>query len=436
MDASFPPPGYVLAPSQVEGIEVYVPAAQGEGHPDIVDFKCPRCGATTAYSVHEQKLVCEHCGYSEETQAKQLGHGAEKFEFKVETMERSQEGWGVERKDLSCQRCGALVSVPPDTLSYTCPFCGSNKVIYREALQDVLRPRFLIPFKIDPPTCRAITQKWLGSSWMTPAQLRDAARLDKFTPVYLPYWTFNAVCKARWKAQVGKEVRESFRDTQNNRREVTRIQWRWESGIVEKPFNDLLVPGTSRVNLSTLGKIDTYAISELVLYEPSFLAGMQAQAFDVTLEQAWDAGRLVMRDRTRQACYDRASSEHIRDFSMSLDFCDETWRYILVPVYTSVYAYGDRPEGAALSEAPFRSYQILINGQNGKIAGPRPVDWQKVWLVIALLLAPGALLGLVGVATLLLQIGIAVGGLALFLLVIGLIIAFVIFMQALEMERG
>jgi predicted RNA-binding Zn-ribbon protein involved in translation (DUF1610 family) len=422
MDNAFPPPGYVAVPSQVEGIEVYAPAVETQNHSEMVDFKCPRCGASTAYNVQAKQLTCDHCGYCDETQTMQIGTAADKFEFKVETIERSQQGWGIERKDLSCQRCGALVSVPPDTLAYSCPFCGSNKVIYREALQDVLRPRFLIPFKIDPQSCRQATHQWLGSSWMVPAQLRDAARVDHFSPVYLPYWTFHAVCKAQWKAQVGKEVRETYY-VKGERHVRTRIHWRWEAGKVEQSFNDLLVPGTSRVNLSTLGKIDNFAVAGLVRYEPRFLAGMQAQAYDVTLEQAWDAGRQVMRDRTRKACYDRASSGHVRDFSMSLDFWDETWRYILAPVYTSVYSYGGK------------TYQILINGQTGKIAGPRPVDWNKIWLVIAAVLAPGALLGLVGLVTLLLQIGVVIGALGMFLLLIGLIISFVIFRQAQELEH-
>jgi len=421
MTVMFPPPGFVPGPSKVEGIEIYVPAAAAQDAPEVVDFKCPRCGATTSFNVHQGRLACEHCGYTDEAQVRQLGRAAEKFEFKVETVERSLQGWGIERKDMSCQRCGALVSVPPETLAYSCPFCGSNKVILRETLQDVLRPRSMIPFSVSPETCQAVTKEWLGSSWMTPARLRDAARMNKFSPVYLPYWTFTAVCKAEWKAQVGREVREHYY-IRGERYERTRIEWHWESGRVERAFTDLLVPGTGRVNLATLGKIDGYNTADLAEYDPRLLAGMQAQAYDVTLEEAWDAGRQVMRDRTRKACRDRASTGHVRDFSMTLDFNDESWRYILVPIYTSVYSYGDK------------IFQILINGQTGKIAGPRPVDWQKVWLAVAALLAPGALLGLIGLITLILQIGVVIGGVGLVLLVIGLVISFFIFTQALEME--
>lgn len=423
IEPQFPPPNFIPAPSKVTGIEVYVPAPAASKAPEIVDFKCPKCGATISYSVDAGKLHCDHCGYTEAPEKKVFGKGAQEFEFKVETMQRSQQGWGTDRKEMACQRCGAQISVPPDTLAYTCPFCGSNKVLHREPLQDVLRPRFLIPFKIDLQTCRETTRAWLGSSWMTPAELRDAARVDHFTPIYIPYWTFDSTCKARWKAQVGKEVRERYY-ANGEWHERTRIVWNWESGKVEKFFDDMLVPGTARLNLATLGKTDNFNVSELTLYEPRFLAGMQAQAYDIPLEQAWEAARQIMRERTRQLCLDRASTSHVRDFSMSLDFCDESWRYILVPIYTSVYSYQGK------------SYQIILNGQTGKLAGPRPVDWNKVWMVIAAILAPGVLLGLLGLLTLIFQVGIVIGGLGFFLLIVGLVISFFIFRQAQEVESA
>ena len=421
-DNSFPPPGFHPAPSQVEGIEVYAPVTTTVNRPEVLDFKCPKCGATTAYSVDAGKLHCDHCGYDEAPEKKLLGKGAEEFEFTLETMQRSLQGWGEDRKEMACQRCGAQVSVPPDTLAYSCPFCGSNKVFYREPLQDVLRPRFLVPFKISPDTCRETTRQWLGSSWMTPGELRGAAAVNKFNPIYIPYWTFDSLAKARWKAQVGKEVREYYY-IKGERHERTRIEWRWESGLVEKFYDDLLVPGTVRLNLAALSKVDFYNMQELVLYEPRLLAGMQAQAYDVPLEEAWDAGRKIMRERTRQACLDRASSSYIRDFSMTLDFGEESWRFILAPVYTSVYTFRDK------------TYQIILNGQNGKVAGPRPVDWTKVWLAIAALLAPGGLLGLAGLLTLILGIGVGIGAVGLFLLVVGLVISFFIFRSAQEMEN-
>lgn len=427
-EEQFPPPGYVRGLSNIEGIEVYLPGSQEEKRPELVDFKCPQCGATTAYSVEAGKLFCQHCGYSEDPQGKLVGRQAEKFEFIVETVERSQQGWGEERKEMACQRCGGVVSTPPDTLAYTCPFCGSNKVLFREPLEDVLRPRYLIPFKIDPQTCRQITKKWLGSSWMLPAGLSEAAArvpgtIDPFHALYIPYWTFEATGSAVWKAQVAHRTTEYYYDEKGERRQRERVEWRNESGKVQKDFHDLLVPGTSRLNLTALSRVDSYSLSDLVLYEPGYLAGMQAQAYDLPLDQAWEAGRRIMREQARRACLDRASSDEVRNFSMTLDFSNEQWRYILTPIYTSVFRYGEE------------TYQILINGQNGRIAGPRPVDWKKVWLAIAALLAPGVVLSLIGLALPPNDTGTLTSGLGVFLIVVGLIISFFVFRQAQEIEN-
>lgn len=77
----------------------------------------------------------------------------------------------------------------------------------------------------------------------------------------------------------------------------------------------------------------------------------------------------------------------------------------------------------------------MVNGQTGTIAGQMPVDWTKVWLVIAALLAPGVLLGLLGLLTLLLGgVGAVIGGFGLFLLVIGMIISLVILRKAMSLD--
>lgn len=415
--AEFPPQGFRQVESKLAGFEVFVPAKKNENLPEAINFKCPQCGATTAFSVDSGTLACPHCGYSEEVAGRTIGRDAENFEFRVDTLERSSQGWGADRKDMACQQCGGVISAPADALTFTCPFCGSNKVLYREPLEDVLRPRHLIPFKVEPQSCLQITREWLGSSWMTPRELRDSS-IDHFTPVYIPYWTFSAGCHAAWQAEVAHERTETtYVDGKQETRQVT--EWRTESGKVQKAIDNLLVPGTTRLNLRTLGQVDGFNIAGLVLYEPRYLAGMQAQAYDVPLDEAWDAGRAIMREQMRRACLDRASSTQVRDFTVSIDFRDEAWRYVLVPVYTNIYQFDGQ------------TYQFIINGQSGRIAGPRPVDWRKVWLAIAALLTPGLLIILLGLLS---STGEA-SGFGLVLMAIGMVIAFFLFSSARRVER-
>lgn len=425
MNPNFPPVGYIPVDSALDGILVYKPAPKKiDDQREVVDFNCPQCGANIAYSVEDGGLTCSHCGYYEPPKEKAVGKRAEQMEFTTETIAQAARGWGEARKELECQNCGALTSIPVDSLTHTCAFCGSNKVIQRNASQDLLRPRFLIPFRVTSESCPSITQQWLGSSWMTPAGLAKLTSVQAYTAVYIPFWTFSAVTLADWKAEVGHQETERYYDA-GDKQWKTRIVtvWRWESGRVRLPIQNLLVGGTSKLSELILNQIKNFDLTELVPYEAEYLAGFQARAYDVPLEAGWEKGRAEMREETRKACRSQTSTSQIRNFSMNLDFSDETWRYILLPVQVAAYNY----EG--------KLFQIMINGQTGTIAGQRPVDWIKVWLVIGALLVPGLFLGLIGLATLPLGgAGLIIAGLGFVLLIVGVVIAFVIGSKAQHLD--
>ncbi len=432
MTQPFPPPGFIRVESAIPGIVVYAPAPEeDEAQPAIVEFKCPQCQATTAYSVVDGGLRCAHCGYYEPPARAIVGKGAQGFEFTVETLSIASQahGWGETRQELQCQNCNARATLPPGRLTHTCPFCGSNRVLQQAAPQDALRPRFLIPFKIEANACRPIAENWLSSSWMTPKSLKQST-VAGFMGIYLPYWTFDTVTLAEWKAEVGhQETRRRYNSATKSWESHTVTVWRWESGRVRKFFDDLLVSGTAKLSRVLLTQLQNYDTHALVAYEPQYLAGFLAQAYDVPLEKAWEEGREAMRAATRKACRDQASTSQIRNFCMTLDFSEESWRYVLAPLYLAVYRYNGQP------------YQVMINGQTGAIAGQRPVDWNKVWLAVGASVAPGALLSLIGLLGIVLgallpptlAVGMVLLALGVVLLIAGGVIAFNIINKARRM---
>jgi len=415
----FPPPNYVSVKSQLQGFEVYAPAQKVE-EKDVLEFKCPNCGAVTAYSIGQEGLACGHCGYQEKVQANVVGTQAEEFEFSLDNLARAAHGWGDERKDLKCLSCGAEIAIPAGSMAATCAFCGSNEVVQASASKDQLRPKFLIPFKIDTQKCNQIAREWLGKSWMVPKELKNFAAMDKFIAIYLPYWTFHACTNATWQAQVGHQVSERYYDSSSKSWKTrTKTVWRWESGRARLDIDDLLVAGTERVSARHLGNVDHFDLSAIVTYSAEFLAGLQAKGYDRPLETAWEIARDVMREKTKAACIGQASTSQVRNFSMKLDFSDESWRYLLMPVYLAAYQFNGK------------TYHAIVNGQTGEISGQRPVNWQKIWLVIAMILAPGAMAGLVGlISTTASGDGTLVGLLGFALLVIGIIISIVILVKA------
>lgn len=422
--STFPPKDFILTKSTVAGIDVYMPRPPDEKQDEIVDFTCPQCTASTAYSAENGGLTCTYCGYYEPPAQEIVGKEAQEFEFTVKTMERVAHGWGIERKELVCNGCAAHTTFSTNMLTHTCPFCSSNQVVQIKAAQDVLRPRFLVPFETTEDDCRKNTAVWLESSWMTPRGLRKLARSAEYIPIYIPFWTFDADTDATWRAEVA-HTRTRTTGVGKNRRTTTHTEWKWESGRAKLNIDDLLVSGTNKISSVLIKQMRGYNLNKMVAYDASFLAGMQAQVYDINLEESWELARTQMRERTKKACKNQATSGRMRNFSMNLDFANESWRYILLPIYLTTYKYDSR------------SWQVMIHGQTGTVAGQRPVSWKRVWLAIIGSLLPAALLGLAALLIFVLeneQYGTMFGFAAFIALVIALIFSGITLNRATKMD--
>lgn len=416
MNHIFPPANFIRTRSALEGIELYMPAP--EKHEPVVVFNCTQCGGQAAYDIKEQDLTCIYCDTKHSVPHLVVGTNSKGREFEVKTLER---GWGERRQEINCQNCGSHISVPSNELTHTCVFCGSNKVIQREAPEEVLRPRFLVPFQLEATACQGIFDKWLGDHWLTPKSLQQLANLREFTGIYLPFWTIDAVTEADWKAEVGHAETEDYREN-GEWKTRTVIKWRKESGHVGERFTNILISGTTQVRASLLGEIQNYDLSQLVAYDARLLAGLQAQAYEVPLKEAWKEAREPMREQTLRTARRETSTSRVRNFSMTLRFADESWRYILLPAYIATYSYYDKP------------YQIAINGRNGTIAGPRPVDWRKLLLIVATFFG-ASLLALVVAANLTGELASILFGLGLILLICAVLVTFVLFFQAWQLAN-
>lgn len=421
-----PPEGYNQVESQVPGVIVFAPQPVRTEIDMAVSYACPNCGANTAYDVSAGGVACEYCGYVAAVAAARVGKSAEDFEFTLETLTHARRGWGTARQVLHCDSCGAELSLPTGALTTTCAFCASNQVNVITSPEETLRPRFLIPFKVPPEKTVPLATEWMGKGWYHPNALAGNAIVRRFYGLYLPFWTFNAQVNAQWRAEVGYQKTVRHYNAHLKRWETrTRTVWKWENGRVHLNIENLLVSGSAPNHLShnILHQLYPFQMGDLVAYAPDFLAGWQAQAYETTLTDAWEIGKRTIREDAKKACYKKIPSNQVRNFSMSADFSDESWRYILLPVYLAAYRY----EG--------KVFQVMINGQTGVVAGAKPVAWWKVWLAIAAILAPGAFLTLIGLPlTLLGGVGIIAIALGIIMFVIGVIISFMLYQHARKSE--
>lgn len=418
-----PPTGFVAQESKLQGVTVFGPPPAAPEAETRRTYKCPQCGAATEFNVAAGGVACEHCGYVAVVKADTR---AQPLEFTLAALATTADKWTDARRQLHCEGCGADLTLSEGALSTTCPFCASPRVHIQAASADSLRPGGLAPFTVTPEVTRAQATAWLGQGWFHPAGLADSARLDSFRGVYLPYWLFDADVHADWKAEIGYEETETYLDTHDMKRKTRQVvRWRWETGSARVNVTGLPVCGTTRVNAVVLQKVLPFDVQAVKAFTPDYLAGWQALEYDVALANAWEDGKAAMRAQAEAACRSQFRSNHVRNVHVTADFADEAWRYVLLPVYLSAYRFGDRV------------FQVIVNGQTGTVGGQKPVDWNKVWLAIAAILAPGILLSLIGLPLLLL------GGLGMIPLILGLVLfvggvigAFILYSRVAENERG
>lgn len=422
-----PPPGFVLARSRVEGLVIFAPAPRDAGPRSPMVPSCPTCGAPSSFDPVSQTIRCARCGNSS-LAAVAVGelHRAEGEAFTVEALRQAERGWGAPRRVLGCSQCGAELVVDPSALTTTCPLCASNKVALADGDPNTVRPGYLLPFQLKSDGLATPVKRWLRGGWMHPSTLSSLAKVDAFVGIYTPYWVFDADAHARYRCEVGTEHTSTSKDANGHRRTETTVTWAWKEGQIDTSFSGVVVPGTNALSRRLVTRLHpSFDLGGLVPYRPELLAGFQAQAFDISLPDAWESGRAEIRDRVRRQCIGHANGDRVRNMSLNCSLDHERWRYVLLPFYVGAYRFNGQP------------YQVMVNGQTGDIDGQKPVLWLRVYTVMALVFVPAVCTGLLGLPLLVVAgVGIVLLVFAFVFGVLGLVGAISLYRTAAEREAA
>jgi hypothetical protein len=206
---------------------------------------------------------------------------------------------------------------------------------------------------------------WFGRQWLAPGNFNAKALTDTVKGIYLPYWTFDASAQARWTADAGEYYYETV-----NRKRVRKVRWRPASGALSHTFDDDLVCASVGVDGGTLRRIEPFPTDALVPYDPAYLAGWTVERYQIDLVAAAERSRQQMIATLRQLCARQVPGDTHRNLVVQATFTNQTFKHILAPVWLLTYVY----RGA--------SYQVVLNGVTGAIAGARPWSWIKIALLV------------------------------------------------------
>ena len=348
--------------------------------PDIAALEkhpCAACGAQAEWNPSKQLLVCPFCGTATPFTLDAASGALVENDLARALRELPDEsrGWLAAKRTVQCQSCKAVSVFDPERVGQNCDFCGSPALVDYTEIKAPIRPQALLAFKVSESQVREQIRRWYASKWLAPGKLKSKALVDRVHGIYIPYWTFDAQAVCPWEAEAGHYyyTTETYRDNKGNMqtRQVQHVRWEPASGRVEHFFDDEPVPGTRGVSRRLLEQVEPFPTPELVPYDTAFLSGFVVEHYQVVLLDAAQSSQEAMTEKLRAMCAAQVPGDTYRNLVIHPVFSGQTFKHILVPVWLLSYLFAAK------------TYQVVVNGYTGKMAGQYPKSaWKIAFLVL------------------------------------------------------
>ncbi len=330
---------------------------------NLIEYKCPCCGGAIEFDSSLQKMKCPYCD----------------TEFEMETLKKYDEDlknqksddliwekkagteWNSEdEKALAsyiCNSCGGEILTDKTTAATHCPFCG-NTVVMKEHFKGVLKPDYVIPFKLDKEAAKNGLKKHLEGKKLLPKVFKDENHIEEIKGVYVPVWLFDANANAdiRYK---GTKIRVwsdfNYNYTETSTYSIVR------QGSLE--FKCVPVDGSSKIDDDLMESIEPFNFDEAVDFQTAYLAGYLADKYDVNEEQSISRANERIKRSTEAAFAATVSGYNsLTPENSSIQLSKSKAKYALYPVWLLNTKWQDK------------TYTFAMNGQTGKFVGNLPVD--------------------------------------------------------------
>ncbi len=342
-------------------------------------FPCPACGSDLRYEPGTAALKCDHCGAERAVEdiGPSRGETIREVDYRRAIREQLPASEIEETRVIRCPSCGAQVEMGEDTHAAECPFCATP-VVTDTGTHRHIKPHAVLPFKMAEREARAALTRWLGRLWFAPGGVQDFARKGRrMRGVYVPFWTYDADTKSRYTGQRGDAytVQESYTATENGKqvtrtRSVRKIRWSPVSGRVARFFDDVLVLASKGLPKGYTDALAPWDLEELRLYTPEYLAGFEAEGYQVELEDGYKEARAIMERQIRRDVRADIGGDEQRIGDLDTEVGTLRFKHVLLPVWLAAYKFRGK------------SYRFVVNGRTGKVQGERPYSAWKIALAV------------------------------------------------------
>jgi LSD1 subclass zinc finger protein len=301
-----------------------------------ITIRCTACGSM----IDEEDLFCPNCGT--ESPAKPAAASAD-----------AGDPSRIAKDNFDCKGCGASMSYDAQAKALRCPFCGSVNLVKQED-KKILSPKWVVPFAVAREKAVDAMRGWLGRGIWRPSGLAAEAEVVGMTPVYVPYWVFEAKTHAYWTAD------------SSHTPPGARGHWYPLSGENEGDYAGVLIGASGALAPRETNAICPFDLGQGVPPEKVDLDNVTVEEFSLSRKYARPLARGGLDALETDACaanYVPGSSRNVR---VNLHVTEMSSEPVLLPVWIMAYRFRDRV------------FRFLVNGQTGRASGEAPVSYLKI----------------------------------------------------------
>ena len=337
----------------------------------ISNYQCPSCTGPLRFDGKSGRLQCDYCGSSFSVQeiealyrdkdaaAAQAAQQADSVQTEGEWSGGSNDNWAQSAglRAYNCPSCGAELLCDATTAATACPYCGNPSIVPGQ-LSDMLKPDYIIPFKLGKEEAVAALKRYYHGKKLLPKAFSDRNHIEEIKGVYVPFWLFDGAADAEVTFQGTRSTSVTTGKTLVTTTEYYRV---FRAGTAE--FEKIPVDASSKMPDAHMDAIEPYDYSELRPFSNAYLPGFLADKYDVAQE----------------SCYARADE---RAGNTAVDLISQT-----VSGYTTLTPEGKQlrirrgrvsyallPVWLLSTRWNGKNYLFAMNGQTGKLIGDLPVS--------------------------------------------------------------
>ena len=261
----------------------------------------------------------------------------------------------------NCPSCGAQLMVDQITAVTSCPYCGNNAVVPGQ-LSDVLRPDYVIPFKLDRDAAIAALKRYYGGKPLLPNSFTANNHIEEIQGIYVPFWLYTGVAEGNCEFDA-----RNIRTWSDSRNMYTETDHYDVSRTGTMKFARVPVDGSTKMPDAHMDAIEPYDYSEMVPFSVAYLPGFLTDRYDLDVKQC-DARA---RGRVEATCLEEVQGTvgGYMEANLTYSTANVTWTnisYALLPVWMLHTKWNGQ------------DYLFAMNGQTGKFIGDLPIDSGKV----------------------------------------------------------